>query len=305
MITLEEYRRFYAEGIGFIANQRSPALVEAFARVPREKFLGPGPWQITSPEAKTMATMGMGQTAYITVDDPRHLYHNVLVAIDSGRDLNNGQPSALALWIGSLDLQPGDRVYHLGSGVGYYTAIMAEMVGSSGSVIASEVEPDLAARAQANLAGYGNVNVHSGDGGAFDPGECDAMLINAGVTLPHPLWLDRLREGGRILVPITMIAGKSVGAGLMAKIVRQPDHFSVQSAGPVGIYSCTSVRDPELEPALRKAVTTQTLFKVKSLRRDAHDQGDTCVVHGRDMCLSSADPAAAQSPPSDSAAVNA
>lgn len=303
-MTIEECRRFYAEGIGFIANQRSPALVEAFARVPREKFLGPGPWQITSPEAKTMATMGMGQAAYITVDDPRHLYHNVLVAIDSARDLNNGQPSALALWIGSLELKPGERVYHLGSGVGYYTAIIAEMVGPSGSVVASEVDPDLAARAQANLAGYGNVTVHSGDGAAFDPGECDAMLINAGVTLPHPLWLDRLREGGRILVPITMSTGKNLGAGVMAKIMRHADHFPVQGAGPVGIYSCTSLRDPELESALRQALTTQTLFKVKSLRREAHDKAETCVVHAAAMCFSTLDPAAAQAA-SNSAAVNA
>lgn len=303
-MTIEDYRRFYAEEISFAANLDSPALVEAFARVPREKFLGPGPWQIGSPEARAMAAMGMGQASYITVNDPRHLYHNMIVVIDAARDLNNGQPSALARWIDALDLKPGNRVYHLGSGVGYYTAIMAELVGPGGTVVASEVDDGLATRAQKNLAEYANVTVHSGDGAAFDPGECDAMLINAGVTMPHALWLERLRQGGRLVVPITMATTQSLGAGLMAKIVRQPNGFSVQGTGPVAIYSCTSMRDPEMEAVLRKAITTQALFKVKSLRGDAHDAVESCVVHGAGMCLSLLD-VGAQAPGSNSAAVNA
>ncbi|MGH9433070.1 MAG: hypothetical protein ACRD3T_16180 [Terriglobia bacterium] len=68
---------------------------------------------------------------------------------------------------------------------------------------ASEVEPALASRARANLAPYPSASVYTGDGATFDPGTCDAMLINAGVTHPHPLWLTRLSEGGRIVVPLT------------------------------------------------------------------------------------------------------
>src|SRR6059036_2514568 len=90
-MTLEDCRRFYAEGIGLAAGVRTPALIEAFARVPRERFLGPGPWQVAS------ADIGIGGVTYLpTVDaHPRHLYHNVPVAIDPGRCLNNGQPGAL------------------------------------------------------------------------------------------------------------------------------------------------------------------------------------------------------------------
>ena len=303
-MNLENYRRFYAEAISFAANVNSPALIEAFARTPREKFLGPGPWQIGSPEVRAMAALGFAQLDYIPIDDPRHLYHNGVVVIDRSRDINNGQPSALARWIDALDIKPGNRVYHLGSGVGYYTAIISEMVGPNGSVAASEVDPDLAARAINNLAEYKNVTVHSGDGAAFDPGDCDAMLINAGVSLPSTLWLDRLRTGGRLLVPITMATSQTLGAGLMARIVRQNGHFSAQGVSPVAIYSCTSLRDPQLDPVLRKALTTQALFKVKSLRRDIHEMAESCVVHGTDLCLSSADPDAAQAP-SNSAAVNA
>lgn len=40
-LTLEDYRRFYADEIRFVVNLDSAALVEAFARVPRERFIGP------------------------------------------------------------------------------------------------------------------------------------------------------------------------------------------------------------------------------------------------------------------------
>jgi protein-L-isoaspartate(D-aspartate) O-methyltransferase len=99
---LDECRRFYAEEIRFVAHVDSPALVEAFARVPREQFLGPGPWQIVFPN------FPFDRTTYKTVDDARGLYHNVLIALDPARSLNNGQPSALAHWINALDLKTGD-----------------------------------------------------------------------------------------------------------------------------------------------------------------------------------------------------
>ena len=287
MLTVEDYRRFYADEIRFVAKLDSPALVEAFARVPREKFIGAGPWKIGSPELRALAAAGIGDAAYVDVDDPRHLYHNVVIVLDEEGNINNGQPSALARWISGLDLAPGARVYHLGCGVGYYTAIMAEVVGPSGNVVASEVNSDLATRARSNLSNYANVQIQLADGAEMDPGECDAMLINAGVTHPNPLWLDRLREGGRLVMPITMATSPTLGAGLMIRIMRQGNRFPISGLTPVGIYSCTNMRDPELEPKLQKAMTTQTIFKVKSVRREPHDEEETCVVHKAGVCLSS------------------
>ena len=286
-LTLEDYRRFYAEEIRFVANLSSPALVEAFASVPREKFIGPGPWRVGSPEVRALAAAGMGRAAYVTVDEPQHLYHNVVVVLDEAGDINNGQPSALAHWINGLELQPGNRVYHLGCGVGYYTAIMAEVVGPEGSVVATEIGPDLATRARNNLSAYPNVQVHAVDGGEFDPGRCDAILVNAGVTHPHPFWLDALNEGGRLVFPITFATSETLGAGLMTKIVRDSDRFSARPVTPVGIYSCKSVRDPELEPLVRSAFATQALLKIQSLRRDEHEPDATCLLHGKGVCFSS------------------
>lgn len=152
-MTLDDDRRFHAEEIEQAANLTSPALIEAFARVPREKFLGPPPWQFASAEVRALAAAGLIQLSYRTTSERRHLYHNVVVALDAAKDINNGQPSALAGWINALHLKSGDRVYHMGCGVGYYTAIMAEVVGTGGSVVAIDAQPELAARERENLSG--------------------------------------------------------------------------------------------------------------------------------------------------------
>jgi len=128
--------------------------------VPRENFVGAGPWKIASVD------VGLGGTRYTDTRgaDPEHLYHDLPVALDPARDLINGQPAALAKWIDALNLLRGYRIYHLGCGFGYYTTIMAEVVGLDGRVTASEIDAELAARARANLAAHSNVSVHAGDG---------------------------------------------------------------------------------------------------------------------------------------------
>ena len=90
-VDLAAYRRFFAEEIQTAANIRSAAVVEALAAVPRERFLPPGPWTIRSE-----ADFGGGPRQ--TPDaDPRHVYHNIAVAIDAARMLFNGAPSVVAM----------------------------------------------------------------------------------------------------------------------------------------------------------------------------------------------------------------
>src|SRR5437764_556515 len=133
----------------------SPVMIDALTRVPPEKFLGPGPWQVAMPDMVT------GSVQYMATPDadPRRVYHNVVIALDRSRNLTNGQPGTLLHYINSLNLAPGNRVYHLGAGAGYYTAIMAEVVGPNGTVVASEVHPELGPMAQKNLADRTNVTV--------------------------------------------------------------------------------------------------------------------------------------------------
>jgi hypothetical protein len=56
--------------------------------------------------------------------------------------------------------------------------------------------------------------------------------------------------------------------------------------GPVAIYSCTSVRDPQLGPLLAKALSSKALLKLRSVRLDPHEPADTCVAHSSTMCHS-------------------
>jgi protein-L-isoaspartate(D-aspartate) O-methyltransferase len=134
---LEAARRFYAEELRFAARLRSPALVAAFATVPRERFVGAGPWRIRSPR---------GVADYLTTEDadPRTIYHDVLVALDASRGINNGQPSLWAFLIDQLDIAAGENVLHLGRGTGYYTAILAELIGPTGKITGVEIDADLA-----------------------------------------------------------------------------------------------------------------------------------------------------------------
>lgn len=195
-LNLDILRQYYAEELRAVSDVQSEALVRAFANVPREHFLGPGPWRVFSPGSETNWT---------TKDaDPRHLYHNLLVVIDAERHLNNGYPSFLAFLIDELQLQLGDHVVHIGCGTGYYTAIMAEVVGSQGHVAAIEIDSELARRARSNLSYLSHVEVFEGDGGEKDPGPCDAILVNAGTTHPRSIWLDSLRPGGRLVMPLTV-----------------------------------------------------------------------------------------------------
>ena len=242
MVVLDDVRRFYAEEVCVCANVRSPALVEAFATVPRERFLGPGPWQIAYPDLARP-----GRVAYQATDDadPRHLYHNVLVAIDPARELNNGHPSSLAAWLDAVVLREGDRVFHMGCGVGYYTAIMAHVVGPGGRVLAVEADPALAERARVALGDYAQVEVRAGDGTAVDPGAVDVVIANAGLTHAPPLWLDRLADGGRMLLPLTAALGTPAGsAGFMLRVERAGGSYAARFISPVAIFASVGGRDP-------------------------------------------------------------
>jgi protein-L-isoaspartate(D-aspartate) O-methyltransferase len=283
--TLEDYRQFYAEEIRVAAGVRSEALVRAFARVPREQFLGPGPWKLGSMDSGITGTPKYRPTPDA---DPRHVYHNVVIAIDETRHLNNGQPGSLAAWIDALELTAGERVVHIGAGVGYYSALMAEVVGPSGRVAAVEVDPELAARARRNLAAWKNAEVIPGDGSSYDPGPADAIFVNAGVTHPWVRWLDSLKPGGRLLYPVTFeSAGFPGGRGCMVLVKREGERYSARSVSFVMIYSCSGLRDPELNAALLKQISSGKLFSAQCLRRDRHEVEDTCLAHAKDSCLSS------------------
>jgi protein-L-isoaspartate(D-aspartate) O-methyltransferase len=254
-------RRWYAEGLQLQAPVRhNMAIVEAFAAVPRERFFDPGPWRI-------LADRRIDQDYMLTPDDdPRWIYHDVLVAIDPARVLNNGLPSFWASNFDHLHLKRGQRILQVGAGTGYYTAILAEIAGPDGRVTAVEHDEALAARARDNLGQWSQVEVVHGDGRTYDPGEVDVVIVFAGSTHPAPLWLDRLAPGGRLLMPLTgdnrwgflLLATRPRdydAACIVLPAARDPDRFEATSVGWVGIFPCLGGRDEDAAKRLQDALS--------------------------------------------------
>ncbi|MGI9500497.1 MAG: protein-L-isoaspartate O-methyltransferase family protein [Geminicoccaceae bacterium] len=245
MSSHEDARRWFAEDLRVAAPViNNDAIVEAFAAVPRERFLGPGPWHIHSrmwdvPPYRSCS------------DDARLLYHDVLVSIDNDRDLNNGLPSLWAYVFDHLNILPGATVLQVGAGVGYFAAILAELVSNGGSVIAYEIDPDLAERAKQNLEIYTQVEVRSGDATApFDIPNVDAIVACAGATHVPDHWLESLAIGGHMMLPLTASNHK----GFMMLLNRQTDRFKASSLGSCGFYHCVGARKETEEHALQEAL---------------------------------------------------
>ena len=205
--TIEAARRFYAEELRFLTQMSSGALFAAFATVPRERFVGPGPWR----------PLGMKGLWTTEDSDPRNVYHNALISLDEAKGISNGQPSLWALCLDRLDVAAGDHVLHLGCGTGYYTAILAELVGREGRITAIEVDEAMAERAHVALEPWPHVSLIRADGsiGPFEPVE--VIVVSAGATHPLRSWLDAVKLGGRLLFPLTPDAGPGAMAFLTRK----------------------------------------------------------------------------------------
>lgn len=197
MTVLAEARKFYARLMAANSGSADPRLEEAFATVPREAFLGPGPWTVI---VGRMVTAGNGKVVTPSAD-PVHIYQDVLVALDADKGINNGEPSLHAMWIGKVAPKPGEAVTHVGAGTGYYTALLARLVSPGGAVTGFELEADLADRATKNLETYGNVTVVHGDAVTTTLPPSDIIYVNAGVAAPPAGWLKALRPGGRLIFP--------------------------------------------------------------------------------------------------------
>src|SRR5215469_9196341 len=187
-------RRAFAKQVLAAVGVVNRQLEDAFASVKREDFLGPGPWQI----------FRWGQVYRQTPNaDPVYLYTDDLVALIAERRINNGQPQLHAHLLNQASPAPGEHVVHIGTGSGYYTAIMAHMVGPEGRVTGIEFEPELAARARTNFGSWPNVRIIEGDGANASFDVADVIYVNAGATQPAAPWLDRLNDKGRLILPLT------------------------------------------------------------------------------------------------------
>jgi protein-L-isoaspartate(D-aspartate) O-methyltransferase len=275
-------RRFFAEDLRVTHGLTSERLIDAIAAVPRERFLPPGPWLLRGPHDSTPRISDD--------DDPRHVYHDIAIAIRPEHHLYNGQPSLIATWLQTLGIDAGNRVLHIGCGTGYFTGWIAHMVGGAGHVFAIDVDAELADRARDNLAEFPWVEVRTGDGVTSLPSDADVVLVHAGASHVLPAWLDALRDGGRLLVPLTCeVPGMPPGIskGMMLLATRQKADWIAKAGMPVAIYSMRGMRAADKQAALGQSLMAGTFMRVKRLRRDSHQPGSTCCVHDDAVCLAS------------------
>jgi protein-L-isoaspartate(D-aspartate) O-methyltransferase len=259
-------------------NAAHPRVEAAFAAVRREAFLGPGPWPI------------LHLRGYVTTpdDDPVYLYQDLLVGIIQDRGLNNGRPSWHAMLIARADARPGEHVVHVVAGTGYYAAILAHMVGDAGRVTAIELDAGLAERLAAKFPGQPNVRAVPGDGAQVDFGAADVIYVNAGATRPADLWLDRLNDGGRLILPLIADNGLADWRrGAVFRIERRGDEYLAKWIAAGDIVPCEGARDAASQQALSAAFAKgRGLWeRVTRLRRSGDVPDEQCWLKAPDWCL--------------------
>lgn len=278
---LKIVRRAYAKQITAAVRVVDKRIETAFAEVPREDFLGPGPWSIFRMRKAYVPT----PTA-----DPVYLYTDDIVGILPEQHINNGQPSLHAFLLSQAAPQESEHIVHVGAGSGYYSAIMANLVAVRGKVTAIEFEPELATRAQANLTPYRNVSVVQGDGSSIAFDTADVIYVNAGATRPADIWLDRLNDGGRLVLPLTTDLGFTGSnwsnmhlRGAVFLVTRKGEEFHARWISPVAIFPCEGMRDSE--KALAVAFESGDPRSVRRLYRDERLPTEQCWVFGPNWCL--------------------
>jgi protein-L-isoaspartate(D-aspartate) O-methyltransferase len=186
---------------------RDARVLEALARVPRERFV---------PE-------GSRDEAY--EDHP--------VPIGHGQTIS--QPYIVAYMTEALRLQPSHRVLEIGTGCGYQTAVLAEL---AREVFSVEVITALAdeARQRLDALGYRNVHIRTGDGyeGWAEHAPYDRILVAAAAESVPPALVEQLADTGILVIP--------VGAGNQELRILQKHGTRVDLLGTLGVRFVPLVR---------------------------------------------------------------
>ena len=274
---IQRHRSFFAKLITANAgippgSELATELTAALAATPREKFVGPPPWKVFT-RAGYIETLS---------DDPAFLYQDVVVPLGVEGSLNNGQPTLHAFCIAALAPKKGEHLTHVGAGTGYYTAVLARLVGEAGSIDAYEIHPELASRARENLAEFPQVTVHERSGAEGPLPACDLLYVNAGASEPLAVWLDALNPNGRLLFPLAPAAG----VGGMLLITRQEDgSYAARFLSQAQFVACVGAQDESASAKLAEAFRNANWSKVKFLHRnDNPDQ--SCWYAGKGWWLS-------------------
>lgn len=112
-------------------------------------------------------------------------------------------PKLEARMLQELGLRPNDRVLEIGTGSGYVTALLCQLVRH---VVSVELFADFsgAAAERLKMAGFGNVTLETGDGanGWEQSGPYDAILLTGSVPALPEAFKRQLAVGGRVLAVV-------------------------------------------------------------------------------------------------------
>ena len=174
-------------------------------------------------------------------------------------------------------------------GCGYYAAILAELVGPSGSVVAIEVEPERAAQAGKALAPWPQVAVRCANGATEPLEPCDVLIAGAGVTHPPDVWLEALKVGGRMIFPLMgSLADEHWGVAAVLYARRESEtSFEARRLCDASYLEFIGARDAGLAERIDEALAADRGETIRSMRCDSHFEDDaTCWLHGEHFCLS-------------------
>ena len=266
-----EARRRFAEELARHRPSRDERVVDAFATVPRERFAGPGPWRL----------LHFADGYWTTPDaDPRWLYHNVLVALDEERAAQYRRAAAVG-----APLRPHRRAGRATAccrsapARGYYTAILAELVGPTRP---GRGHRDRRAagrrRPQRNLEAWPHGPCPAG---RRQPADRGALGRDRGLCRRHRAARLVARRAGRRRPPAAADDGRNPAARRLHAAARPPRRAASPRARPAG---SASIPAPARAAPRTRRRSTQALADpagqqaVRSLRRDPHDKDDIVLA---------------------------
>jgi protein-L-isoaspartate(D-aspartate) O-methyltransferase len=242
---------------------RTPAVERAFRRVRRHAFLVP-------PYAVAVDALA---EEFVETDDPRRVYADVAVAVRPEENINCLRPSIVAQQIEELVPAGGMRALHVETGLGYATALLAELVGEHGSVVGTAYEEDIAELSAAFLAqeGYTTVTVRSGDGAAGVPEAApfDRILVSAGAADISPAWVDQLDDEGRLVLPLCHLGplGPAVSGGVILTVEKVDAALTGRIASAAVLVPLRGMLAPAREESVALAEGLQRWFALEDFYR--------------------------------------
>ncbi len=155
------------------------------------------PWQVLDP-AVLHTLQHIARELFVPAAYQALAYTDIEIPLGHGQAMV--APRIDARLMHDVALKPTDKVLEIGTGSGYLTALLADR---SHHVVSLEINPELHAKACANLqsAGISNVDLRMTDGyaGASDAGPFDAIVLGGSVYEVPQVLLDQLKVGGRLI----------------------------------------------------------------------------------------------------------